>query len=226
MRSDKERELEEYEEEYISRLKGGTKTTRIKKTTKLVRGQKGSRWENKNVDLKQLADKLVDFFYADGFSEVRQEESDDKTQHVVQAKKAGVLRTLTSTRKVLTVVIDGTPNDFHVKVGTGEWGKGIAVSVALTGVVGLVGLGFNAAFREKVWSNIKSIVLSLENTASDSSNTTSESKDEVQEGEKNIEEKSAKKKEASEFCENCGNPMKPTVKFCRKCGTKQSDNQE
>ena len=31
MRSDKERELEEYEEEYISRLKGGTKTTRIKK---------------------------------------------------------------------------------------------------------------------------------------------------------------------------------------------------
>ena len=181
-------------------------------------GGKGASWKNKNVDLQKLAQKIEDFFHADGFPEVRRDESDDKNQYVVQAKKAGVLRTLTSTRKVLTVIIDGTPNDFHVKVGTGEWGKGIAVSVALTGVVGLVGLGFNAAFREKVWSNIKSIVLSLENTALDSSNTISESKDEVIEIPSS--QKPTKKEEASEFCENCGNPMKPGVKFCRKCGTK------
>ena len=213
MRWDKERELEEYEKKYLEK-----QNISSKKDSK----GKGASWKNKNVDLEKLAQKIEDFFHADGFTEVRQEESDDKNQYVVQAKKAGVLRTLTSTRKVLTVVIDGTPNDFHVKVGTGEWGKGIAVSVALTGVVGLVGLGFNAAFREKVWSNIKSIVLSLENTASDSSNTTSESKDEVIEIPYN--QKPAKKEEASEFCENCGNPMKPGVKFCRKCGTEQSDN--
>ena len=213
MRWRKKKELDEFEE-----ILENEQNYRIEKDSK----GKGASWKNKNVDLEKLTQRIEDFFYADGFSEVRQEESDDKTQHVVQAKKAGVLRTLTSTRKVLTVVIDGTPNDFHVKVGTGEWGKGIAVSVALTGVVGLVGLGFNAAFREKVWSNIKSIVLSLENTASDSSNTTSESEDEVIEIP--YSQKPAKKEEASEFCENCGNPMKPGVKFCRKCGTEQSDN--
>ena len=185
-------------------------------------GGKGASWKNKNVDLEKLAQRIEDFFYADGFSEVRRDASANKTQYVVQAKKAGVLRTLTSTRKVLTVVIDGTSNDFHVKVGTGEWGKGIAVSVALTGVVGLVGLGFNAAFREKVWSNIKSIVLSLENTASDSSNMAGKSEDGVVEIP--FSQTPANKEEASEFCENCGNPMKPGVKFCRKCGTKQSDN--
>ena len=213
MRWRKKKELDEFEE-----ILENEQNYRIEKESK----GKGASWKNKNVDLEKLTQRIEDFFYSDGFSEVRQEESDDKTQHVVQAKKAGVLRTLTSTRKVLTVVIDGTPNDFHVKVGTGEWGKGIAVSVVLTGVVGLVGLGFNAAFREKVWTTIKSIVLSLENTASDSSNTTSESKDEVIEIP--YSQKPAKKEEASEFCENCGNPMKPGVKFCRKCGTEQSDN--
>ena len=152
MRWNKERELEEYEKKYLEKQNISSKND--------SKG-KGASWKNKNVDLQKLAQKIEDFFHADGFPEVRRDESDDKNQYVVQAKKAGVLRTLTSTRKVLTVIIDGTPNDFHVKVGTGEWGKGIAVSVALTGVVGLVGLGFNAAFREKVWSNIKSIVLSL-----------------------------------------------------------------
>ena len=219
MRSDKERELEEYEEEYMSRLKGGTKTTRIKKTTKLVRGQKGSHWENKNVDLKQLADKLVDFFYADGFSEVRQEESSDETKHVVQAKKVGVRRTLTSTRKAITIVIRGDPNDFQVQVGTGEWGKGVAMAVVLTGLIGVVGLGFNAAFREKVWTEVRLAVKSLENTASTNSKTKSTSKRGVLKTTK-TSKNPAKKNEASMFCDNCGGPMKPTAKFCRKCGSK------
>ena len=213
MRWRKKKELDEFEE-----ILEKEQNYRIEKDSK----GKGASWKNKNIDLEKLAQRIEDFFYADGFSEVRRDVSTDKTQYVVQAKKAGVLRTLTSTRKVLTVVIDGTSNDFHVKVGTGEWGKGIAVSVALTGVVGLVGLGFNAAFREKVWSNIKSIVLSLENTASDSSNMAGKSEDEVVEIP--FSQTLANKEEASEFCENCGNPMKPGVKFCRKCGTKQSDN--
>ena len=219
MRNDKERDLEEYEEEYISRLKGGTKTTRIKKTTKLVRGQKGAHWENKNIDLKQLADKLVDFFYADGFSEVRQEESSDETKHIVQAKKGGALRTLSSTRKAITIVIRGDPNDFQVEVGTGEWGKGVAVAVVLTGLIGIVGLGFNAAFRQKVWTEVRLAVKSLEDTASTNSKTKSTSKRDVLKTTK-ASKNSAKKNETSVFCDNCGSPMKHTAKFCRKCGSK------
>ena len=219
MRGDKERELEEYEEEYIARLEEGTKARRKKKTTKLIRDQKGAHWKNKNVDLKKLAEKLVDFFYADGFSEVRQEESADKIQYVVQAKKAGVARTLTSTRKVITVVIKGNPNEFQVEVGTGEWGKGVAMAVVLTGLIGVVGLGFNAAFREKVWTEIRLAVKSLENTASTNSKTKSTSKRGVLKTTK-TSKNSAKKNEAFVFCDNCGGPMKPTAKFCRKCGSK------
>ena len=215
MRSDKERELEEYEEEYIARLDEGTKAGRKKKTTKLIQDQKGAHWKNKNVDLKKLAEKLVDFFYADGFSEVRQEESADKTQYVVQAKKAGVARTLTSTRKAITIVIRGDPNDFQVQVGTGEWGKGVAMAVVLTGLIGVVGLGFNAAFREKVWTEIRLAIKSLEDTSS----TKSTSKRGVLKTTK-TSKNSAKKNETSVFCDNCGSPMKHTAKFCRKCGSK------
>ena len=215
MRSDKERDLFDYEEEYIARLEEGTKAGRKKKTTKLIRDQKGAHWKNKNVDLKKLAEKLVDFFYADGFSEVRQEESADKTQYVVQAKKAGVARTLTSTRKVITIVIKGNPNEFQVEVGTGEWGKGVAMAVVLTGVIGVVGLGFNAAFREKVWTEIRLAIKSLEDTSS----TKSTSKRGVLKTTK-ASKNSAKKNETSVFCDNCGSPMKHTAKFCRKCGSK------
>ena len=215
MRSDKERDLFDYEEEYIARLEEGTKAGRKKKTTKLIRDQKGAHWKNKNVDLKKLAEKLVDFFYADGFSEVRQEESADKIQYVVQAKKAGVARTLTSTRKVITIVIKGNPNEFQVEVGTGEWGKGVAMAVVLTGVIGVVGLGFNAAFREKVWTEIRLAIKSLEDTSS----TKSTSKRGVLKTTK-ASKNSAKKNETSVFCDNCGSPMKHTAKFCRKCGSK------
>jgi len=215
MRSEQERELEEYEEEYIARLEEGTKAGRKKKTTKLIRDQKGAHWKNKNVDLKKLAGKLVDFFYADGFSEVRQEESANKTQYVIQAKKAGVARTLTSTRKVITIVIKGNPNEFQVEVGTGEWGKGVAMAVVLTGLIGVVGLGFNAAFREKVWTEIRLAIKSLEDTSS----TKSTSKRGVLKTTK-ASKNSAKKNETSVFCDNCGSPMKHTAKFCRKCGSK------
>ncbi len=134
------------------------------------KGKKAS-WKDKNVDLELLTQKMVDFFNADGFSEIRHEISTDKTEYIIQAKKTGVLRTLSSTRKVITIQINGSPNDFHVSVGTGEWGKGVGMAVAVTGVIGLVGLGFNAVFREKVWNIIKSSVVSLENTFGKSTET-------------------------------------------------------
>jgi len=167
MDSDKERELAEYEKNYLNRLedKSNNENSSVKVTDK-DNDEKGGKasWKNKNVDLELLTQKMVDFFNADGFSEIRHEISADKTEYIVQAKKTGVLRTLSSTRKVITIQIKGTPNDFHVSVGTGEWGKGIGMAVVVTGVIGLVGLGFNAVFREKVWNTIKSSVVSLENT--------------------------------------------------------------
>ena len=36
-----------------------------------------------------------------------------------------------------------------------------------------------------------------------------------------VARKPARKKETSSSCNSCGNPLKPTAKFCGKCGTKQ-----
>ena len=38
--------------------------------------------------------------------------------------------------------------------------------------------------------------------------------------EKPAKQKPAEKKETSSSCSNCGNPLKPTAKFCGGCGTK------
>ena len=190
----KEKEIEEYEKDYLKRHNIAVDED----SNKNSKG-KGSNWYNKNIDLEKLTHKIADWFYADGFPEVRKEISNDKTQYLVQARKGGVLRTLTSTRKALTVVIEGNPDNFHIKVGSGEWGKGVAMAVVLTGAIGIVGLGFNVAFREKVWSNIKSIVASLENTGLD------------------------KTKGTPEFCEDCGTAFKkPDAKFCGGCGIPRS----
>ncbi|MBT6646061.1 MAG: SHOCT domain-containing protein [Thaumarchaeota archaeon] len=171
MDSDKERELRKYEKKYLNRLAGKSdnEDSSITITDKDEKGEK-ILWKDKNVDLELLTQKMVDFFNTDGFSEIRHEISTDKTEYIVQAKKTGVLRTLSSTRKVITIQIKGNPNDFHVSVGTGEWGKGVAMA-AVTGTIGLVGLGFNAVFKEKVWRTIRSSVQSLENTFGKSTET-------------------------------------------------------
>jgi hypothetical protein len=170
--TDKEKELADYEKDYLNRLAGNSDSedssnshNEDSSNSITDKDEKGEKilWKDKNVDLELLTQKMVDFFNVDGFSEIRHEISTDKTEYIVQAKKTGVLRTLSSTRKVITIQIKGNPNDFHVSVGTGEWGKGIAM-VAVTGTIGLVGLGFNAIFKEKVWNTIRSSVQSLENT--------------------------------------------------------------
>jgi len=39
---------------------------------------------------------------------------------------------------------------------------------------------------------------------------------------KPAKQKPAEKKETSSSCSNCGNPLKPTAKFCGQCGTSRS----
>lgn len=167
----KEKEIQEYEKDYLARQgvptddKGNpmdvssTGKKLLEKDT-----MKGAKWINKNVDLEELTHKISDWFYADGYSEVRKDVSSDKMTYTVQARKGGLLRTLSSSRKVLTIIIRGEPNEFHVSVGTGEWGKGVAVAVVLTGVIGVAGMALNVKYREKVWTSIKSIISSLENS--------------------------------------------------------------
>ena len=121
-------------------------------------------WQNRNVDLKKLTEKIKKFFYADNFSEVQNFEDPNGAYIQIQARKAGVFRTLTSQRKAIQVIIRGESNNFQVSVSSGEWGKNITAGVLLNPAVSLMGLGFNASFNKKVWNFINDAVESLENS--------------------------------------------------------------
>ena len=125
---------------------------------------KEGNWQNKNVDLKQLTEKIKKFFYANKFSEVQNFDDPNGTYIKIQARKAGVFRTLTSQRKAIQIIIRGESNNFQVSVSSGEWGKNITAGVLLNPAVSLVGLGLNASFNNKVWNFINDAVESLENT--------------------------------------------------------------
>jgi len=121
-------------------------------------------FNNKNVDLKKLAKLIEKFFHSEKFSEVGMFEDPNGSWYQIQARKTGVLRTISSTRKALHVIIKGSPDSFVISVGTGEWGKNIAMGAMFTGAFGLIGLGFSHAFTNKLWNFIKDSVDSLENS--------------------------------------------------------------
>ena len=197
----KQKELEEYEKNYLARQG-------IQADDETGKELKGAKWVGKNVNLLKLTRKIEDWFREDGYPEVRNDVSSDKMTYTVQARKGGVLRTLSSSRKVLTITIHGEPNNFQISVGTGEWGKGIAVAVVLTGIIGAAGLGLNAMYREKVWKNIKQIVNTLENSTINSSINGS------------IDDSKNNSDGTSQFCTECGNTLIHNAKFCGSCGTK------
>lgn len=126
-------------------------------------GKEGD-WIDKKVDLKKLSEKIHQFFYDDGFSEVRIDEDPHGTWFQIQARKTGALRTVVSSRKAIHVIIKGTPDKFVVSVGTGEWGKNFAVAALFTGGIGLIGMGFNLKFTNKLWNYIKKTVDELKNS--------------------------------------------------------------
>ena len=121
-------------------------------------------FNSKNVDLKKLAKLIEKFFHGENFSEVGMLEDPNGSWYEVQARKTGILRTLTSTRKSLHVMIKGNPDSFAVHVGVGEWGSNITAAALFNPTVSLVGIGLNRRFTGKLWNFVKDSVDSLENS--------------------------------------------------------------
>jgi len=121
-------------------------------------------FNNKNVDLKKLAKLIEKFFQGDNFSEVRLLEDPNGSWYEVQARKTGMLRTLTSSRKSLHVAIKGSPDSFAVHVGVGEWGANLAAAALFNPTVSLMGMGLNRRFTGKLWNFVKDSIDSLENS--------------------------------------------------------------
>jgi len=121
-------------------------------------------FDDKNVDLKKLAKLIEKFFNGENFSEVGMMEDPNGSWYQVQAKKTGVFRTLTSSRKSLHVMIKGSPDSFAVHVGVGEWGANLAAAALFNPYVSLMGIGLNRRFTGKLWNFIKDSIDSLENS--------------------------------------------------------------
>ena len=165
----------------------------------------------RNVDLDKLAERIEGFLTIDGFTEIKSDKNPTDNWIEIQARKGGFGRTLVSSRKVVHIIITGTPNDFKITQGTGEWGKNIAASalIPVIGWAGLVGLGLNARFIGKLWGYVQEQVLDLRDTGNEKGGKPSTQK---------LEDKTSESKNENSFCENCGNSLKPTTKFCGKCG--------
>ena len=126
-------------------------------------GKEGT-WQNKNVDLKQVSEKIKKFFYANKFSEVQNFDDPGGSYIQIQAKKTGAFQSLTSQRKSIQVTIRGDANNFLIAVSEGEWGKNLTYATLFNPGVSLIGMGRNASFNKKLWNFIKDTVDSLENT--------------------------------------------------------------
>jgi len=119
-------------------------------------------WKGKNVDLTKLTEEIEKFFKEDGFNQVQS--FAEGTYFQIQARKTGVMRTLTSSRKAIQIIIRGTPDNFHVSLSSGEWGKNVTSAVLFNPAVSLMGMTMNASFSNKVWRYVHESVMTLENS--------------------------------------------------------------
>lgn len=124
---------------------------------KLVYELAKGEWQNKNVNLKILAETIKTFLRNDDFTEVAIFEDPDGVTWEIKARKTGIGRFLTSRRKTFEVIIEGAPNNFKVSFKR-SMGKQYLTQ-------GVVGVGLNNAYQAKLMKFIGSSVNSLLNSA-------------------------------------------------------------
>jgi hypothetical protein len=86
------------------------------------------RFQNKNKDLKQLADQIINMLNSDGYK--TQMTPNAPVGIIIQAKKAGILRDIITADRAFTIMISGDANNFAVHIGIGKWIQNIAVVAA------------------------------------------------------------------------------------------------
>ena len=108
-------------------------------------------FRNRNVDLKALVEKIVDYFYAREFDDVDVAEDRKGGWYEIQAlKKFGYFKALRvlGPRESIHVIVRGEPNEFEVMIGTGAKGVFVALGGALNA------LSYRG-FEEDLWEYIK-----------------------------------------------------------------------
>ncbi len=132
---------------------------------------KSQYFDDYNVDLARLASKIQAYLTEHHFEVASSQDAKDIPRYFIQARKRGILRTSAGIRRSTNISIDGIPDSFEIKIGTGEWGNNILVSAPLF-VIPVVGIAATAArvysakkFESNLWKQIKAQVELLKNTA-------------------------------------------------------------
>ena len=89
-------------------------------------GETVRHYEGKNTDLNALKAQIEQYLQSDGF----QVQSSTPSPHgtVIQAQKGGFLASIIAADRALTILIDGEPNNFTVRLGVGKWLKHLGVT--------------------------------------------------------------------------------------------------
>lgn len=91
--------------------------------------EKVLRFTNKNKDLNQLAQQIVQQLSSEGY---KTQSTNAPLGTVIQAKKAGILRDIITADRAFSILITGQPNDFSIHVGVGKWIQNLAVAAVET----------------------------------------------------------------------------------------------
>jgi hypothetical protein len=89
--------------------------------------EKALRFQEKNKDLNQLSQQIVQYLQNDGY---KTQAKTIPTGIIIQAQKAGILRDILAADRAFTIMIAGQPNDFTVHIGIGRFIQNLAVTAA------------------------------------------------------------------------------------------------
>jgi len=133
---------------------------------------KTQRFSGADTDLERLATRVETYLQENKFEVAfSKDTSEPASWFFIQARKAGALRTVAGARRSTDITIRGSPDDFHVTIGTGEWGKNIITSAPLF-IVPIVGITATLAklyvakrFEDSLWRYITDQVKFLNGSA-------------------------------------------------------------
>lgn len=123
---------------------------------------KTEKFSGLNTDLERLANRVQMYLQENGFEVAYSKDpTEPASWFFIQARKASALRTVAGARRSTDITIKGSPDNFEVSVGTGEWGKNLVTSAPLfiVPVVGitatLMKLYTAKKFEDNLWKYIK-----------------------------------------------------------------------
>lgn len=79
------------------------------------------RYTNRNVNLTRLSEFIMEYLRQEGYETQRAE---GFHEIIIQARKESILFDLSMLDRCLSILVQGQPDDFTVRVGVGNWFQG------------------------------------------------------------------------------------------------------